>query len=158
GPALHAGGTNFGQAVAIQGDTILVSAPSQNTSKGLVDSFSLVGGTCSSASQCGSGFCQNGFCCDKPCTDSCDVCAQSLGASADGFCTTAPAGYVGGPACAPKACDGSSTTCQVCTTDQQCTADHYCAADGSCLARKTGGAACDLTAGADCLEGNCRAC
>lgn len=127
--------------------------------------FGEQGAVCASTAECQSGLTcviaapqVTGVCCDTGCSGACQVCKKSLGASADGTCTTAPAGYVGVPACAPQACNGTSTSCQACTADSQCLATSYCAADGTCKARKAGAAACNLTAGADCKVAGCRAC
>src|SRR5207247_1263566 len=51
------------------------------------------------AATCATGFSADGFCCDKACTDSCDVCAASLGPTTNGACATAPQNYAGSPAC-----------------------------------------------------------
>lgn len=54
-----------------------------------------LGATCSAYDQCQSGFCTDGVCCDQACGQLCDVCAASLGASADGTCTPSPPGSSG---------------------------------------------------------------
>lgn len=106
---------------------------------------------------CATGNCADGFCCDTACNNACDVCASSLGASANGTCTTAPVGYAGGPACGSgNACNGTSTSCPTgCATDADCLGADYCAANGTCQTRKTQGATCALT---DCKSGSCRVC
>jgi hypothetical protein len=88
------------------------------------------------------------------------VCSKALGASADGTCTVAKAGYPGNPACGNGfACDGTSASCPgaQCVSDIDCLPTDYCAANGSCQPQKTRGAACSLMA--DCkTSGACRAC
>jgi hypothetical protein len=49
------------------------------------------GGTCTSASQCASGFCVDGVCCNEACGGACRSCALS---SARGTCTPIPANTV----------------------------------------------------------------
>src|SRR6185436_11880672 len=91
-----AAGDEFGISVAVSGDTAVVGAYSRDdkgTDSGAAYAFVLRlsdGDPCTNANLCLSGVCVDGVCCDKACTDPCDVCAQSLGASADGTCSTAP--------------------------------------------------------------------
>jgi hypothetical protein len=120
----------------------------------------LVGGACPNGnSDCGNGQCSDGFCCDQPCTGPCDVCAKSLGATADGTCTPLPAGSMGSPACGNGAvCDGQSGTCPNCTSDAGCIATDYCSASGTCTPQKPQGAGCNQAAGADCKVAGCHDC
>jgi hypothetical protein len=120
---------------------------------------SVVGRSCSSASECTTGFCSDGVCCDTACAGVCDVCAAALGATSDGTCST-PAGYPGNPSCGAYACTGASVACTgtSCASDANCGPGYYCAPGGVCLARKAQGAACNSAAGADCLVASCRAC
>ncbi len=155
-------GDEFGNSVSVSGDTAMVGAANHqvyaNVDQGEAYVFVLIGAPCTSSSQCGSGFCHDGVCCNTACPGSCDVCAATLGATAEGICTTAPAGYAGNPTCAPQACNGTSTGCVACTADGQCAAGLYCAANGSCRPQKAHAAACNDAAGKDCLSGNCRVC
>ena len=109
---------------------------------------------------CASGFASDGACCDTACGAACDVCLKSLGALADGTCSTAPAGYPGEPTCGNGlACDGASLTCpSSCVSDLDCVADDYCAADGTCRPVALQGDSCNTAAGADCFEPGCREC
>jgi hypothetical protein len=92
---------------------------------------------------CATGHCADGLCCNQPCSRSCDVCAQALGAVADGACTPAPAGFPGKPSCAPAVCDGAGTTCPGgCLDDSTCGAGHYCAPNGACVPKKGKGVPC----------------
>jgi hypothetical protein len=117
------------------------------------------GQTCSDGTTCASGFCADGRCCNSACSAVCDVCSLALGASANGTCSTAPATYVGNPACGAYLCSGTNTACRTtCTSDTHCAAGYYCNASGACVARKANSAACNLAAGADCKEASCRAC
>jgi MYXO-CTERM domain-containing protein len=86
------------------------------------------------------------------------VCSEALGASEDGVCENAPAGYVGAPACEPDACTGESPDCEPCTTDAHCPSGAYCADGGACTPDKRKGATCDDAAGGDCEEDGCRVC
>jgi hypothetical protein len=109
---------------------------------------------------CASGQCVDGFCCNAPCSGPCDVCALALGATADGTCSFAPAGYPGVPSCGAYTCDGTGANCSgaSCNSDQLCGAATYCSAQAKCEPRKLDGATCDVSAGADCLVAGCRAC
>ena len=130
--------------------------------------------SCSSSGQClnnvgqacpnGNGDCANntcvsGFCCNSACAGACDVCAASLGATADGTCGPAKVGYSGNPPCGAYVCNGTSPTCPAtCSADTDCASGYYCAANGTCQAQKAQGATCSATAGVDCLKGDCREC
>ena len=60
------------------------------------------GDPCAADHQCATGHCADGRCCDAACDQPCDVCAATLGASANGTCTPAPAWPRTGPS--PRAC------------------------------------------------------
>ncbi len=103
---------------------------------------------------CATGNCSDGVCCDKACAGSCDVCAQTLGAPANGTCATAPATYGGSPSCGSYLCTGAAVTCPAtCTTDAQCAASAYCRADKTCQPDQANGAAC--TSASQCTSGFC---
>ncbi|MBI5535808.1 MAG: hypothetical protein HY898_24025 [Deltaproteobacteria bacterium] len=107
----------------------------------------------------GTSTCSDGFCCNTPCAGSCDVCAQSLGATANGTCTTAPAGYSGSLTCSPLLCDGTSTGCpSECQSDANCASTHYCDKNKACVPRKVQASICSLAAGVDCHLAGCRVC
>jgi hypothetical protein len=117
-----------------------------------------IGAACTDATHCSSGFCADGVCCSTACAGPCDVCSQALGATADGTCTPAPAGY--GGTCGAYVCPGGVTDCgaSLCVADDGCAPGYYCGADQACHPQKTDGAACSTIAGADCLTDGCRAC
>ncbi|MFI5298569.1 MAG: kelch repeat-containing protein, partial [Polyangiales bacterium] len=117
------------------------------------------GAACADGGECVSGFCTDGVCCNTACAGACDVCAKTLGASADGTCTNAPAGDPGSPACTPYVCNGTSATCAAtCSTDASCVAGDWCKS-GSCVAKSTSGAACPTgpheCATDFCVDGYC---
>jgi hypothetical protein len=111
---------------------------------------------------CASASCSDGVCCNAACTQSCQVCAKSLGATADGTCTTAPAGFTGRPACTAVLCSGNVASCPVnsCNGDAQCAAGYFCAGNGTCQPVRSQGAACNSAAAptGDCLQAGCREC
>jgi hypothetical protein len=106
----------------------------------------------------GNGSCVDGYCCDTACSGSCDVCAASLGASANGTCTPAPKGYAGGPLCDPFLCGGGSATCPTtCATQADCVAGAFCES-GTCKGQKTNGTVCgqdSACASNHCVDGVC---
>jgi hypothetical protein len=113
------------------------------------------------AAACASGFLSDGFCCNSACNNPCDVCAASLGSSADGKCAATPAGRIASPACANgMVCDGNHVTCPgaACASDASCSPGFYCDASGSCQPERSQGSACDASAGADCKVAGCRVC
>ena len=102
------------------------------------------GQTCTSTSQCLSGFCADGVCCDSACLGTCKSCDQ---ASSRGTCTHVPVGQpdaLGATPCmGTNACDGAggckSTQMPTCTSVAQCSSgfctDGYCchsACSGTC--------------------------
>ena len=108
---------------------------------------------------CANNICADGFCCNTTCSGSCDVCAQALGATANGQCTLVVAGSAGSPLCSPFLCDGVNTACSAtCASDADCAASAYCTANGICMPRKSQGAACNQAAGADCKVAGCHDC
>jgi hypothetical protein len=113
------------------------------------------GGACATANQCVSGYCVDGRCCNSLCAGGCDVCAASLGASANGTCTVLPAGNAGqNPSCSPRVCNGTSPNCPGnCTADSGCASGYYCDQSGQCLAKLPNGSVC--TRDAQCTLGHC---
>lgn len=108
------------------------------------------GSVCERNAQCASGACSDGFCCDRSCDGACDVCARSLGASADGTCTNLP----NTTACGPFLCTGSSGACpSTCASDAACIDSAYCDASRSCTPKLANGGEC--IAGKDCQSGLC---
>src|SRR5262249_1767492 len=108
---------------------------------------------------CESTFCIDDHCCNAQCDDTCDVCDQSLGATADGVCSPASAGYAGRPTCGAYVWNGIGTQCITnCSSDANCATDYYCSAAGFCVARKPQAAACNDAAGQNCLQAGCRVC
>src|SRR5690606_27237296 len=93
----------------------------------------------------------DGVCCNAPCAGPCDVCAASLGASADGVCTVLPAGT---PNCGTYVCNGTSGYCPTwCTSDANCAGGSFCNAQGACVPKLDLGARCD--AAYECASGHC---
>lgn len=110
------------------------------------------GGSCSGDNQCTTSHCADSKCCDRGCTDSCDVCAAALGATADGTCTNVSG--AGAPSCAPYVCGGSASTCPgTCANDAGCSAGNYCDATHHCIPQGVQGATC--SAADQCLNGRC---
>ncbi len=116
------------------------------------------GTTCARDRQCGSGVCVDGVCCDSACAGTCDVCAISLGATANGTCTILPK-TASPAACGAARCSGTSSACGGgCSVDGDCSTSGYCNA-GSCAPLRKTGESCDRTtqcgAGQTCADGVC---
>ena len=110
------------------------------------------GAVCSAASQCQSGYCSDGYCCTQACAGGCDVCAASLGASANGSCTQVAG--AGSPSCSPYVCKAATSACPTsCTLEADCIAGDYCSTAHTCLAKKANALAC--TAANECVSGLC---
>ncbi|MBI3206797.1 MAG: hypothetical protein HYZ29_35000 [Myxococcales bacterium] len=104
---------------------------------------------------CQSANCVDGFCCNSACGGSCDTCAQSLGASANGTCTVLGKGATPVPAggCNGLLCGGGSATCpSSCSGNGDCITGNVCTG-GVCVGPKPNGAAC--TTGNQCSSGFC---
>jgi hypothetical protein len=148
-------GAAFGRSVAATSNGLFVGAYAGD---GKAYFFSLVGGSCSSPSQCSSGNCVDGVCCNTACSGPCDICT-ALGANPDGICSFLPEGSTPTGCTAPRACSGASAACaSSCGGDADCAAGYYCNAAHSCVAQKTTGNACNPTAGNDCTADGCRVC
>jgi FG-GAP repeat len=86
GETAGAGGDTVGHSVALQAGTAVVGAPgiavSGNQGVGGVlieEVLSTVGTACTTASQCGSGFCTDGVCCNDACDQTCEACDVTPG-------------------------------------------------------------------------------
>lgn len=114
------------------------------------------GVTCSSATECVSGFCVDGVCCNSACTGQCQTCAGSP----TGTCTTVASGQPVGtrPACTNAGatcggtCSGSSgTACYYPGTSQTC-GNPSCSSDGTGTVTPAcnGSGACNSSATTSC--------
>src|SRR5262249_48253139 len=77
--------------------------------------------TCSSAWECGSGYCADGVCCDASCDQPCRACTAALkGTGLDGVCAMIQAGRDPDNDCPGAAtCDGNGS-CTECTRPADC--------------------------------------
>jgi hypothetical protein len=67
-----------------------------------------LGGDCSLASECVSGFCVDGVCCNSACTSTCNACSTvKKGGGADGTCGNVGAGTDPDNECSLGSCNGS---------------------------------------------------
>ena len=117
----------FGFSVSLSGDVPLTGAygnddlGNSSGSAYILDTTckGTTGQKCTTASQCGSGFCVDGVCCDKACggtnTSDCQACSLAAGAAVNGTCGPVKAGATcraGSGVCdLAETCDGSATTC-----------------------------------------------
>src|SRR4029079_4633009 len=122
-----------------------------------------IGLTCTTGSQCASGFCANGVCCDTACTNQCQACNLT---GSVGTCSNKTAGTTcndsnactTGETCQAGACTGGTTV--TCTTDQ-CHTIGACVPATGCPApvNKTNGTTCNdanaCTTGETCQSGTC---
>jgi hypothetical protein len=107
--------------------------------------------TCSSNSNCESGFCTDGYCCDAACSGgACDRCDTP---GSEGICTVQTSTSDGTPSCSPYLCSGSSGACATsCTTSAQCHSSAYCSGS-TCVPKLAKGEVC--TSSASCQSGSC---
>jgi hypothetical protein len=95
------------------------------------------GTTCTGNSQCQSGYCVDGVCCNGACGGGvvdCQVCKQTMGATADGVCSPMPVNTLCrvavGTCDVAEVCNGSSMTCP---TDAVQSSSYSCRASaGDC--------------------------
>ncbi|MGZ3416485.1 MAG: choice-of-anchor V domain-containing protein, partial [Polyangiales bacterium] len=115
------------------------------------------GNACTGANQCSSGFCADGFCCNQACTSGCQTCALSEGASANGTCTTLASGSAGNPSCTPYLCAGSTSCPTTCSGDGNCISGDYCNGT-TCTAKLAQGSVCTTSnqcSSSNCVDGYC---
>ncbi|MBM4380886.1 MAG: hypothetical protein FJ086_16530, partial [Deltaproteobacteria bacterium] len=112
------------------------------------------GASCSTGTQCASGFCADGVCCNTACDGPCDTCLANPSAPASaGTCTPRAAAEAGSPSCFPSLCSGTTAACaSSCASDVPCAAGAYCDS-GSCRAQLALGTAC--TSDNACTSGHC---
>ena len=119
----------FGGGVALGTDVAIVGASDDNIGaspgyQGSAYVFGITdvgggGSACTTAGECGSGFCVDGYCCDTACgggsTSDCQACSVTAGAAENGTCAPIPTGSIcrtsGGVCDVAEACDGTSTAC-----------------------------------------------
>jgi hypothetical protein len=107
---------------------------------------------------CANNQCVDGFCCSGACNGGgCDVCAASMGASANGTCTTLGDGAAG-QGCGNYLCGGATSCPNSCNSDADCIGGTYCSAANTCVSQKAQGATCNAAAGQDCEQAGCRVC
>ena len=167
-----AAGAFFGSAVAISGNTAIVSAQwddIRGEDYGSVYVFREgleTGDACTEPSECHSHQCVDGVCCDTACGDGlptdCQACSVALGAAENGNCgplradvaTTVTCRAASGECDAAETCNGSDLTCpdddvhamdgEICTDSWDWTVDDICEA-GLCSGTELGSCGAPLT-------------
>ncbi len=76
------------------GQTCIVTAGSGTVASANITNITVActtdqGEVCSSAGECGTGFCADGVCCNTSCAGSCEACSSALTGEADGICAAA---------------------------------------------------------------------
>jgi hypothetical protein len=121
----------FGEALAIDGPTIIAGAPSKtreliNEGEAYIFRRGLdLGSMCGVAADCVSGFCTDHVCCDQACGNSdifdCQACAYTSGEGNNGHCGPVSSSYACHTVIANECdndtrCDGANITCPADTT------------------------------------------
>ncbi|HZO13111.1 MAG TPA: FG-GAP repeat protein, partial [Polyangiaceae bacterium] len=145
----------FGDAVALDGDTVVAGAPFDDIGAifqaGSAYAFVLLGGACTDGSACGSAHCVDGVCCAQR---ACGPCGRCNLAGAEGNCGPVPLGDPGDGSCAPYACDGASEMCpRSCSDDVECSEGAGCDATGHCV--PLGELAASCASDDECASGHC---
>lgn len=154
----------FGEAVAIDGDTAVVSAggdDDRGSGSGSIYVYrlSLVndGDPCSRNRECWSRYCVDGVCCADACNggaaDDCLACSTAAGAAVDGVCGTLDEATAPTVECRPAA--GACDVPETCTAGvAECPADSVAAADTPCRAAA---GPCDVAEACDGSSATCPA-
>jgi hypothetical protein len=107
------------------------------------------GGTCTSGSQCGSGFCTDGVCCDSTCTGSCEACDVPGAVGKCSAVTGAPHGTTRAACpsstdvCGALTCDGSNrVSCVAYKNGPAVECSHACASGNLAVAKCDGAGNC----------------
>ncbi|MCZ7684309.1 MAG: hypothetical protein M5U28_38255 [Sandaracinaceae bacterium] len=156
-----AAGDVFGYSVALDGDTALVGAYGDDTSRGTDAGSAYVfvlrradGDPCADGGQCASGFCTDGVCCATACgggASDCRACSVAAGGTANGTCTPLSAAAAPTVVCRPSA--GECDVAESCTAaSTACPTDALASAGTECRASAGG---CDL---AESCTGSSAAC
>jgi hypothetical protein len=115
------GGTDAAATTSSVGGSTSTASTSVGVGGSGGGSASPLGASCSTGTQCDSGFCVDGVCCNTPCDAGCAACTAALGAAMDGTCTTAAiknADDIGSCDATHGAC-GNNEKC-ACTNDGAC--------------------------------------
>lgn len=93
------------------------------------------GATCSTNTQCDSGFCVDGFCCESACSGLCEACSTARkGSGSNGTCGPIASGVDPDNECTNSACSGTGVCAQyngvACASPAECLSG-YCV-DGVC--------------------------
>ncbi|MFI5298197.1 MAG: hypothetical protein ACHREM_08880 [Polyangiales bacterium] len=155
-----AGGDGFGQAVAINGNTVVVGAPTKNGSGEAYVFSPPVGGACALASDCATGFCVDGYCCNSACGGTCQACDVS---GATGICTTLTSGqphgsrtHCAGTGVCQGTCNGSSkTACVYPTSSKACAAANCTGTTLTAAATCDGAGICNTPTTSSCSPYEC---
>jgi hypothetical protein len=143
----------FGVSVSLDGTGAMIGGGRYTEGSGYA--FLALGGTCSSADECGSDACVDGVCCDTDCTETCEACNVT---GALGVCSPVP---VGEPddTCAGQ-CDGAGACAldgaQACNDGNECLSG-FCVSNVCCNEACTGAcASCSLpTSVGTCTQNDC---
>jgi FG-GAP repeat len=169
-----ADGDAFGFAVAISGQTAIVSAyldDDLGTSSGAAYIYELLrdaGEPCVNGTDCSSGFCADGFCCNLACDlGACDSCSKAGGAPENGVCTLVDGamcddgdGCTEVDTCLAGKCIGAYP--KMCAANATCAGSSVCdPATGMCVGDLTpNGTSCNdgnaCTTGEQCQNGKCQ--
>ncbi len=134
---------SFGQGQTLLAFTRSVEAPGVAANRVFTTRLQVGNGdTCTTASDCVSGFCVQGVCCNSGCSGTCQTCLAAQGAPADGTCSPKPTTVecrASTGVCDPaEKCDGTNPGCPgdaLAPSTQDCRA----AVDGCDVAEKCTG-------------------
>lgn len=124
-------GTDPGVCTSITGADDADSCAGAQSCNAVGECRAAGGGSCATDADCAGGHCSDAVCCDVACAGPCDVCAASMGATADGVCTPLPA-RSDEVACLPYLCSGAATCGATCAVAEDCSLGYQCQA-GQCV-------------------------
>lgn len=164
---------------ACTGDADCIATSYCNTTTSRCEPRIDKGATCTTGSQCKSGFCADGYCCDSACTGACESCSESgslgvctkLNGVADkhakcptGECTTTCVAGACGFKAAATPCGGGASSCTGNTltaagkcsgTDERCVMGGTAACPGDLKCADASTCLSKCSKDADCVSGTC---
>ena len=120
-----------------------------------------LGSACQVASDCTSRYCVSGMCCDSACTASCQSCFSALTGSTNGFCQPVKSGQADPQGlCGTPICSGTTLTGGVCNVNGGCQTGSVSCAPFACNGQGTGcnmmcSSASECAPGASCEGVTC---
>jgi len=128
------------------------------SASGCVASTKPIGSSCSTGSECASGYCTDGYCCTGSCYGTCVQCNYPgyLGQCVYTPSNQDPANECSSGSCRTGNCSGNSTSCGILTDGTSCSINFWTSgvcSSGSCVSKKPNGSSCSYDS--ECSSNHC---